>query len=215
MSGWYPEAIIDRGPEWKQGYAFISNNLGVGVVLHSMVGKYSAARTRLMGEDRVSWHFSVLQSGQVIQHYPVRAVCWHAGSPAANEKYIGVEHEGGAYPHYSEPLTEAQLRASVKLVLWLMKELMWPEFRVGVQGMEHNWLSSTACPSGRIPWGAYVEAVTKEGSVDQELRDRVRVAAAFETAATAVLSGRDLKSALTDEQKNTILFVLKVAGIVR
>lgn len=210
---WYPSATPDPGPAWKQGYSFATHNLGRGVVLHSMVGTYPGARARLMGDDRASWHFSVLKDGTVYQHYPVRAVCWHAGSPAANEKYIGVEHEGGAAPNYSEPLTPAQLQASIRLVLWLMEELGWPEFRVGVQGMEHNWLYATACPSGRIPWLEYVKAVTEEGSVDQELRDRVRVAAAFEAAAAAVLAGRDLRSALTDEQKNAIKFVLASAGI--
>ena len=207
MNGWYPKAIVDQGDGYKQGYPFLTVNTGEGVILHSMVGSWPAARARLMGEDRVSWHFSILRDGTVYQHYPVRAVCWHAGSPVANGKYIGVEHEGGAAPDYSEPLTPAQLRASIELVLWLSKELHWPEFRVGVQGMEHNWIYATSCPSGRIPWQEYVKAFSEEGNVDQEVRDRLRVAAAFGAVVTAVLAGKDAKYVLDEEQKRVVKFI--------
>ena len=128
-----------------------------GVVCHSMVGSYAAALGELRNPNRqASWHFSVLKSGLVVQHAELTAQCWHAGS-ARNNDLIGIEHEGGLNP-YNEPLTPAQLDASVALVRWLAKECPFPLVR-GVGLLEHNEVSGspTACPSNRIPWDKYEE----------------------------------------------------------
>ncbi len=210
---WYENAIRDPAPEWKTGYSFLSLNLRQGAVYHSMVGAFAAARARLFGDDRASWHFSVLKDGTIYQHYPIDRVAWHAGTVDANGKYIGIEHEGGAAPNYSEPLTPAQYRSTLGLTLWLMKACSWPEFRVGVQGMEHNWLYPTACPSGRIPWSDLIRDISKEGTVDQELRDRIRAASAFEAVALAVKQQYPVQS-LPKETLDTVKFILKVAGVI-
>jgi N-acetyl-anhydromuramyl-L-alanine amidase AmpD len=102
----------------------------------------------------------VLKDGTVIAHYPDEAQTWHAGS-AYNNSTIGLEHEGGLSPT-NEPLTPAQLAASVALVRWLSARHGFPmTLRTGM--WEHNWVSGepTACPSGRIPWAQY----TKEDDV--------------------------------------------------
>ena len=83
-----------------------------------MEGSWNAANQMLNGQSAVSWHFSVLKDGTVFQHYPTTSACWHSGSPANNNKYIGIEHEGKA----GEPLTESQLKSSVGLVKWLAAE---------------------------------------------------------------------------------------------
>lgn len=200
---WMPTALRDPGPPEKTGYAGVARNAGAGAVYHSMAGRFEDARARLMGDDRVSWHFSVLSDGRIYQHYPVEAVCWHAGTLQANAMYVGIEHEGGWPPTYNDPLTPAQLQSSVVLTRWLMRTLGWPEFRVGEQGMEHNWIVATACPAGRIPWNRIREGVTQ---VDQELRDRIRAAAAFEAAAALIKAGLPA-SLLSQEQKAVIRWI--------
>jgi N-acetyl-anhydromuramyl-L-alanine amidase AmpD len=128
-----------------------------GVVLHSMVGPYSAALGELKNPARrASWHFSVLKNGIVWQHADTAIQCWHAGS-AFNNFTIGIEHEGGLNPT-NEPLTSAQLAASVDLVRWLSRNHGFPLIRrVGL--WEHREVSGepTACPSSRIPWEHYIE----------------------------------------------------------
>lgn len=148
MSVWYPSAERYDGPAWKVNGV---TNRSEGVVLHSMEGSYGGALTVLTGNSQASWHFSVLKDGRVIQHYPTTSACWHAGSPVANNKFIGIEHEG----RVGEALTPEQLASSVGLVRWIAQEEGWLMAR-HVTMFEHNEVYNTACPSGRIPWEAYV-----------------------------------------------------------
>lgn len=148
MSVMYPFADVYTGPSWKVNSGV--TNSAEGVILHSMEGPYSAAITVLMGNSQASWHFSVLKDGRVIQHYPTTDACWHAGGPVANNKFIGIEHEG----RKGEPLTPEQLASSVGLVRWIAQEEGWVMARHSTM-FEHNEVYNTACPSGRIPWEAY------------------------------------------------------------
>lgn len=162
MAEWYPAAQLQyAGPEFKQ---YPKPNAVDGVVLHSMVGGLVGAFAELLRADRkASWCFSVAKSGVVYQHYPLTASTWHAGSQRMNEKYVGIEHEGGPIGNESEPLTPAQLDASVKLVWWIAQQGGWTPSRTTAQTLfEHNEVapasSPTACPSDRIPWSAYTAA---------------------------------------------------------
>jgi N-acetyl-anhydromuramyl-L-alanine amidase AmpD len=148
VSVWYPAAEQYFAPSWKINGVI---NRSEGVVLHSMEGSYSGALTVLMSNSQASWHFSVLKDGRVIQHYPTTAACWHAGGPVSNNKFIGIEHEG----RVGEALTPEQLASSVGLVRWIAQEEGWQMAR-HVTMFEHNEVYNTACPSGRIPWEAYV-----------------------------------------------------------
>jgi N-acetyl-anhydromuramyl-L-alanine amidase AmpD len=150
----YPNAHAEPGPAFKQNGG---KNKCRGVVCHSMVGSYAAARGELMNPNRrASWHYSVLKDGSVISHYPDEAQTWHCGS-VRNNDLIGIEHEGGLNPH-NEPLTRRQADASVNLVRWLGQTHHFPLVR-HVSLWEHNEVSDapTACPSGRIPWVQYSE----------------------------------------------------------
>jgi len=146
------------GPAWKVNGV---NNLGYGIIMHSMEGSYAGALTVLMGNTPASWHFSVLKDGRVIQHYPISAATWHAGGPVANNKYVGIEHEGRA----GEALTPEQLASSVALVKWIAQEEGW----IPVHGstlFEHKDVYNTQCPSNRIPWEAYVVNVNDPNRED-------------------------------------------------
>ena len=151
----WPKAISRPGPPSKVNGGV--NSVRDGVVCHSMVGGWLAAMGELDNPlRRASWHYSVLQDGRVLAHYPDEARTWHAGS-AFNNSTIGIEHEGGLQPT-DEPLTPAQLSASVELVRWLAQAHGFPLVR-GVGLHEHNEVSGapTACPSDRIPWHYYTE----------------------------------------------------------
>jgi hypothetical protein len=136
-----------------------------------MVGTYAGALTRLDGNgpnDQASWHYSVLQDGTVVQHYSDTVQCWHTGT-ARNNDLIGIEHEGGYNP-VDEPLTPAQLAASVSLVHALAAKHGFPlTLRVGL--WEHNWTGyQTSCPSGRIPWAAYLATPPPPVQEDDEMK---------------------------------------------
>ncbi len=165
----YPQSIWRPGPQSKVNGGV---NTIQGVVCHSMVGSFGAA----MGEldklsRRASWHYSVLQNGDVYAHYADEAQTWHAGS-AYNNSTIGIEHEGGFSPE-DEPLTDAQRDASVALVRWLSQAHGFPLVR-GNGLWEHREVSDTptACPSGRIPWEFYTEGrrMYTDGEVDAKIR---------------------------------------------
>lgn len=158
----YPLADYQPAPLFK---TYQEVNKVLGVVLHSMEGGWDAARRRLMDNNQpVSWQFSVLKDGTVIESYPVESSCWHGGNKKVNTSLVGIEHEGVA----GEPLTGPQEAASVALVGWLAQECHFalkrpPEPSCGL--WEHQevveWIvpnaGPTACPSGRIPWEKYLE----------------------------------------------------------
>lgn len=145
----YPEAIWQPGPAWK---VWPERNAIAGVIEHSMEGEEEGAWSQLNGSAEVSWHFSVMYDGAVFQHYELDASPWHAGSKARNVTLIGVEHEG----RKGEPLTPAQVKSSVALTRWVARQGGWRMERHKTL-FEHNEVSSTSCPNGRIPWSAYEE----------------------------------------------------------
>ena len=136
--------------------AWPERNVCTGIVLHSMEGGADAAMHMLDGNPAVSWHYSVLKGGTILQHYADSVSCWHAGSKAQNLRLIGIEHEGKA----GDPLTPAQLASSVALVRELCRVHGLPMSRVNGNKTlwEHNEVpgAATTCPNGRIPWEAYV-----------------------------------------------------------
>ena len=166
---WYPRATEALGPTWKVSGPPHPKR---GAVYHSMVGTYSSAKAKMDGTDKASWHFSVLQNGQVYQHYPVNVWAWHCGDRddpegeiTNNRDLIGIEHEGGPLGNTSEPLTDAQLDASAELTAWLLAEGHISNLsRIGqTRGLwEHREMYATACPSGRIPWARLVTLATIE-----------------------------------------------------
>ena len=116
-------------------------------------------------DRQASWHFSILRDGTLYQHYEIEDICWHCGLPGderrdtsliGNITLVGEEHEGYA----GEPLTLAaktttiQLTADLRMLCPIPEP---PELRKNL--WEHNWLSSTACPSGRIPWAEIIPAL--------------------------------------------------------
>lgn len=158
----YPAATQHPGLASKQGYSDGKRNSVSGVICHSEEGYQSYGLEELADPNiMLSWHFTVLKTGEVQQHYPLTAVCYHGGNEPINEMLVGIEHEGIK----GQSLTPEQLAASVALVNWIAVQGNWkPERHVNL--WEHNEVvqsyspnaGPTPCPNGRIPWEAYVES---------------------------------------------------------
>ncbi|KKN83868.1 hypothetical protein LCGC14_0295210 [marine sediment metagenome] len=170
---WFPGARRDPGPAWKvSGQPHPKK----GTVYHSMVGSWASAVAVLNGSEESSWQFSILKSGETLQHYEVTAWAWHCGDrddPAGeisnNRDLDGIEFEGGPIGNESEPLTEAQVAAAIKLTAWLLEQGHLPNLRRTGDNRgrwEHNEIIPTACPSHRIP-----HQKIQQGVVDLEEDD--------------------------------------------
>lgn len=160
-----PFAIQRPGPADKQGYAGHAPGPKKGEVKHSAEGFWPGLYSRLDGPDRASWHFTIGYD-RIEQHYPVSALCWHAGDitpddgAAGNLELVGVEHLGLA----GQPLTEYQFDATARLSRWLHDTNAWPAYNLHEQWFEHNWISqaATSCPSNRIDWTRLKARVEEE-----------------------------------------------------
>lgn len=158
VNGWFDFAVQVLGPTHKQaGYASgHTTRIGKGAVVHSAVGSATSLLYVLNGPLSKSWTVTLLKSGETWQHYPIQAICWHAGGPLANERYVGIECEGGAIGNESEPLTTPQLDSLVRVLADLMAFEGWARPARGETLFEHNQFFATACPSGRIPWDVII-----------------------------------------------------------
>ena len=164
---YYPGAIQYPGPAGK---VYAEANTVDGAILHSMQGSWAGAQTVLYDENvdtsnryrAACWHFSILRSGEVYQHYPLDASPFHAGNGVDNRRLIGIEHEGGPPGNLSEPLTAAQTVSSVALVRWIALTAGWEALTRHTRLLEHNETTSTQCPSGRIDWSRYMDTFTQE-----------------------------------------------------
>ena len=178
MSLWMPGAVIVPGHPEKIGYqrlGFGSRGPKRGDVKHSAEGWASylkfLIKTRLAIK---SWHFTLLLSGTIWQHYPIDAHCWHAGDTdddddvRANIELVGIEHEGLV----GTPLTAEQTQATVEITKfcaeYFERSAAYARFPVqpsdGWTLVEHTEVSNafTACPSDRIPWDDILELLTVE-----------------------------------------------------
>lgn len=155
---WYPNALIRPGPDWKRN----ANPLWPqGVVCHSAVGFAGGLHDVLDSNTPSSWHFSIMYSGVIEQHYDTSVQCWHG--QAANSFAVAIEHEGGFNPE-DEPLTPAQKASSIALVRWLGEVHNFPLVRSepGRTLFEHNQFYPKPCPSNRIPWEEYPMVIAGE-----------------------------------------------------
>lgn len=171
--GWLDWAEREPGPADK---VYSQPNAAIGYVPHSMVGYLNGWYSRLFCTDMywdsgrqiyrytpyaaASVHGSVLYSGHVIQHYPLTASCWGAGSRYPNTHLVQFETEGGPPGDEHEPFTEGQLEAHLRIIRDISSWRGWrPRRPIDAADLdatlyEHRestrWGSEpTACPSGR------------------------------------------------------------------
>jgi hypothetical protein len=88
------------------------------IVIHSTEGGLTGSVRWLQNRRaKVSAHYVISRQGHVLQLVPLRAIAWHAGNRRVNRTSIGVEHVG--YAGSPRGFTEAEYRASARLVAWL------------------------------------------------------------------------------------------------
>jgi hypothetical protein len=172
--GWFDWMRREPGPADK---VYTETNRADFYVAHSAVGFYGGWSSRLFSSERdgagqytayaaVSTHGWIPYDGACVQHYPLTASCWASGSRAANTRGVAFEIEGGAPGHESEPLTEAQRDALVRILsevaAWKgVSNAYWrrPDGSHDLDATlyEHRECTRfgsapTACPSNRVPW---------------------------------------------------------------
>jgi len=179
VNGWIDWAIKLPGPLSK---VYSGTNQCRGIFLHSAEG-YASTLLGLVQNGSHSWHFSNMLDGKFYQHYPLSSRCWHAS--AANFDYIGVENEGVGSrelrPIPEPTLSEPQINNNVHLIKEISLYKGWAPTRpwgsldISHTLWEHNEVtrlggSSTACPSGRIPWQTIFERLTSMPSDDDQIK---------------------------------------------
>lgn len=180
LDGWVSWAVIAPGIPDK---IYTQRNAVSWITLHSMVGKTEGAVGRLMSTERdangrytayaaASVHFLLDQDGTLIQMYSLYDSCWASGTRQANTSSVAIELEGGNYPNYSEPMTDAQVATAIRLIREIAALRGWEDVRKGVYLHEHNEFQATACPSGR--WARLYEAFEEDDMTPDEVRAIVR-----------------------------------------
>lgn len=142
-------------PTTKFGYpSATTHTKGVKrVIIHSAEGYRSAMFGVLDGSRQASWHFSMMQNGEVYQHINTSNIAWTAGSFEANDGSIQFEEEGKK----GEALTSPQYVSTIALLDWVFEGYNIGEPNRSTNLREHNEFSDTSCPSNRIPWTQLIE----------------------------------------------------------
>ena len=218
---WLPFAVRLDGPRNKTGYPSIADRTLAqieGEVDHSTEGPLTAALGELQKLTRqASWHFTVPKSGPPLQHYPLESIAWHTGLPGdrsidtsliGNLTLIGIEHVD--WP--DDTLNDNQLYWSVELtktfrLLCPQVAAHPPTLRVNL--WEHNWLSSTSCPSGLIPWPKKLAALEEEEMTPEE---RQWFSDQLASVVTQIKQRIDEQGGVRDTQAEAILTKLNEGG---
>lgn len=165
---WCPFAVYYPGPALKQGYPVwgLGPAKKSGEVKHDAGGSsWDALHGELNGPVQKSWQFTI-GPDRLEQHYPLSACCWHCGDTdpsdgvRGNIDFVGVEHL-----RVGSSLSSFQIDMTVKLSQWMALQFgvyIFERYPIIAAGSiwtmaEHNEMSATQCPSGRIPWSTILD----------------------------------------------------------
>ena len=118
---------------------------------------------------RVSAHFLVGQVGDVYQLVDTEDTAWHCSG--WNKRSVGIEHVARTPGELGQddpglPLTAVQLKASAKLVAWLLHELKLPIEAVVPHCISptttHKDCGRDVSNGGIWPWADYMNMVAEE-----------------------------------------------------
>jgi len=150
----YPEPLT-RTDQYGSGVPNGGNPYGNSmqfIVNHVVAGMFSNGNkpTDVMRARGNSWCITLYRNGRAEQHFPLEAMCWHAGAKA-NYRGIGIEWEGTT--SHSGP-TAAQKAKGIEVESEIARFRGWTNVKKGSTGFEHNYFMSTGCPGFPIPWSA-------------------------------------------------------------
>jgi N-acetyl-anhydromuramyl-L-alanine amidase AmpD len=166
----YPLATWAPSPNYTRGRGGTVVDL---ITIHHTDGQARADRAvahlrNAEAEKRVSAHFLVGQEGEVFQLVDTADTAWHCSG--WNARSVGVEHVARTPGEHGRgdlgfPLTAAQLRASAKLVGWLLHELRLPVEAVvphcSSPTTTHHDCGRDQADGGIWPWEEYVGMVAE------------------------------------------------------
>lgn len=166
----YPLATWAPSPNYTRGRGGAKIDL---IVQHHTDGQSRTDRAvahlrNAEAEKRVSAHFLVGQEGEVFQLVDTADAAWHCSG--WNARSVGVEHIARTPGEHGRgdqgfPLTAAQLRASAKLVGWLLHELVLPIEAVvphcSSPTTTHHDCGRDQADGGIWPWEEYVGMVAE------------------------------------------------------
>jgi N-acetyl-anhydromuramyl-L-alanine amidase AmpD len=127
------------------------------IIIHITQGSFASAISWFkMTKSKVSAHFLVSNTGEVVQMVKLQNVAWHA--TPYNTRSIGVEHEGFYdYNGKTTNFTQAQYLNSAKLVKELCLRFNIPIDRVHIIGHREVPNVKKSCPGYGWDWDYYME----------------------------------------------------------
>ena len=127
------------------------------VVIHTTEGSYSGSISWFRNPaSGVSAHYVIRKSdGEVTQMVSDERRAWHAGT--ANDRSIGIEHEGAAAN--AATWTPQILESSARLGAWLSERYNIPIDRDHFIGHSEVHSSSRSDPGSHFPWSDYIDLV--------------------------------------------------------
>lgn len=148
-----------------------------------MQGSFEGSRATFMkntGKGRVSAHYLISKTGQLLQMVKDEMAAWHVCN--ANPFCIGIEHEDAFFtrlgggkvqltrtcmndPNWATPI---ELQTSAKLTASLIKKYNLPQDKLEEVVIGHNspilkkYGNNHPCPGPYFPWTKYYELVRQE-----------------------------------------------------
>ena len=151
----------EYGPAtWKPSPNYVNASRKIGsvkvVVVHTTQGSFAGAVSWLQNpKAKVSAHYVISKTGQVVQMVKEEDVAWHVGSE--NGYTIGIEHEG----FVSDPnwVTPQMLDASAKLTCYLTKKWKLQPTKANIKGHVEMPNQTHTDPGKFWPWDKYIGMV--------------------------------------------------------
>lgn len=163
VDGWLDWAIKNSAPIQK---CWEDTPTKEAVFFHSAVGTYQTTISLVKEWPQPINPRSVTAvidyDGSMTQFYPFQKSPWANGSHEWNTRAWGIEFAGGynGDGHWeAEPITDEQVITAANLLkeLSAAKGVPFTYWQRPTTLKEHREVYPTACPSGRIRWGAILE----------------------------------------------------------
>ena len=142
------------------------------IVIHVTDGSYAGAIAWLTNEQaHVSSHYVISREGDITQLVARHDIAWHSGNHVMNAESIGIEHAGVT----DDPagFTDAEYRASARLVAWLVRYCGIPIDREHILGhsdvpdptdpTQGGGIDHHTDPGAYWDWPRYLRLVRKFG----------------------------------------------------
>ncbi|PZM84285.1 MAG: hypothetical protein DKT66_06525 [Candidatus Melainabacteria bacterium] len=123
------------------------------IIIHVMQGTFDGTRSWFKNSKaKVSAHYLVSKKGDLLQMVADSDTAWHCRN--ANQKSIGIEHEG--YVENASDFTDEMLKASAQVVKQVAKAHGIPIDRSHLKGHNEMPGNDHFDPGQHWPWDKYI-----------------------------------------------------------